>query len=188
MRYVTYVPAAILVASFLGTACDDASSLTAPSPTSDVTTGQPAPPPLPPGWANLVGVYDVSLHLTAVQGSGCIADTMRSQLDVAQPYSVTFASNGTVSLASVSPSFVCTFDGASTGETGFTTAGVGYYRCEPYVVSFRCSDGSDHRIYTFGQDLSGQVTGNDIVGTWEVSWLDEADHEVYVTAQYKGSR
>jgi len=135
-------------------------------------------------------VWTVSLELIDVKGTGCIAETMRSQIAVPRPYSVTVASGGMVTIASSSPTFACSFS-PSMDDSGFTTFGKGgYYTCEPFAVPFRCNDGSEHNISTFGQNISGRVTGGEIEGRWSVDWLDVIGWEdgAVVEARYRGRK
>ena len=40
------------------------------------------------------------------------------------------------------------------------------------TAGFRCSDGTQANLITFGQDVSGSISRDDISGRWEIAWVD----------------
>jgi hypothetical protein len=85
------------------------------------------------------------------------------------------------------------FDGVALEGSGFTSEGIGgQYSCKPWYVmeGFRCSDERNVSLFTFGQDISGKISGDDISGTWSMAWFDRLNDEsaLDATAQYTGKR
>jgi hypothetical protein len=58
------------------------------------------------------------------------------------------------------------------------------------MEGFRCANGRHVSLFTFGQDISGRISGDDINGTWLVSWFDRLndDSALEATARYTGKR
>jgi hypothetical protein len=150
----------------------------APSPTSDLS--------------HLAGVWNVTMRLTHVSGGGCVAETMQAQLGLPSPYSLSVAQSGNnvgVTLTSASGEYSCAFT-AVADSSGFTTFGqLGYFDCKNAVQEFRCGDGTVHRLFSWGQDVSGRVSGTEISGSWEAVWDDMGTgFGVGTKAQFSGSR
>lgn len=127
---------------------------------------------------------------TEVTGDGgCVGATTRSQIGMPTAYSLTVTKDN-VTLTNPSGARACAFSGPfKTDGSRFTTTGVGTYWCEPWVVTFRCSDGSEHRISTFGEDISGSLAGSDISGTWTADWFSDDDgYALTVVARYTGRK
>lgn len=181
------VPAVILLAAVLFSACDDGSPA-APSPAvSRAPSSAPSPAP---DLSQLLGVWNVTVRLTDVSGSGCVADTMRSQFGAPNPYSLSITQTSNYSVAvtlkSASGGRACTFVTSSVDSSGFTG---GSYRCEPWFLDFRCSDGTPHSISSFGEGVSGRVSGSAISGAWEATWFDGWDENaIEMKAQFTGNR
>jgi hypothetical protein len=83
--------------------------------------------------------------------------------------------------------FTPVFDGS-----GFTTHGKpGFYTCEHELLEFRCSDGTLHGILSFGEDISGRLSGTEMTGTWDAAWYEEvppSGYGVEAKAQFTGTR
>lgn len=182
--------AAVLACAVLLPACAGESP-SAPSSSSSVES-LPTPPPardLP----QLLGTWNVTVRLASVTGSGCVADTMRSQIDAPNPYSLSITQVGNsakVTLRSASGDRACSFT-PSVDSSGFTTYGKGgYYTCEQWSLDFICADGSHHQIFTIGEDIAGRVSGAEINGTWDATWFDGWEDYVGIEtkAQFTGSR
>jgi hypothetical protein len=169
------LPSVLLVA-ILSWACGE-DSVSAPSPITSPIAPAPAPPPpsAVPDFSALVGVWNLTIRLTEVTGSGCVADTMRSQIGEPKPYTLSITpKNSTVSvtLKTASGDRACTFTPVA-DSSGFTTYGKGgYYSCEEWYLTFRCSDGTQHAIFSLGEDISGHLSGSEIIGAWDAWWFD----------------
>lgn len=185
----------ILSSAVLVTACGDRTP-TAPSPAPPPAVAA-APPPVPsptPEVSQLVGVWSIAVRPTEVTGGGCVADTMRSQMAAPVPYSLSIAQKGhdalTVTLRSASGDRACTFT-PRVDANGFTTyQQPGYYSCEQWHLPFRCNDGTQHDIFSLGEDIAGRVSGSEISGTWDAAWFDGPNGEVAILmkAQFSGHR
>jgi hypothetical protein len=177
----------ILFVVVLGVACGDGSPA-APSPTPSPTPAAPPPAPSPvPGASDLEGEWKLTLRVTAVSGSGCVADTMRSQIGEASPYSLVISQTGAVTLKSKDRA--CTFTPVI-DSSGFTTFGKGgYYTCDQFGLSFHCADGTLHSIVTFGEDISGRLSGTELTGAWQAFWVEGIDDVgVEMKAEFTGTR
>ena len=134
------------------------------------------------------------VRVTEVSGSGCIAETMRSQMGVPKPYLLSITANNSamsVTLESASGDYSCAFTPVADSR-GFTTFGKGgYYTCRQASVPINCADGSVHGIASFGEDISGQLSGTELRGEWGASWFEGfpwGDSAVEMKAEYRGSR
>jgi hypothetical protein len=134
------------------------------------------------------------VRVTGVNGSGCVAETMRSQIGMPKPYSLSITqkdSTVTVTLKSASGDRACTFTPVA-DSSGFTTYGKGgYYTCEQDFVPVSCSDGTVHSIFSYGEDISGQLSGTELRGAWDAAWFEgfpPSDSVVEMKAEYTGSR
>jgi hypothetical protein len=104
--------------------------------------------------------------------TGCVAETMQSRIGVPNSYSLSITERGRVTLTSASGDYSCSFT-PSVDSSGFTTYGVGgTFTCKDAVRPFRCDDGTMHRLFSWGQDISGRVSGTEISGTWDANWED----------------
>jgi len=188
LRFVT-----IVLAMFV-TACGG--TPTAPSQTSTATSGTASPwtPLLQSNFdlSPVVGVWDVTLRLTEVKSldsAGCIYKTMQSQIGMPTEYVLTITEKD-VTLASGSGDYTSVFYADfKTESTGFTTVGArGFYTAN--TLSFRCSDGTTHRIYTFGEDISGRLSGTMMAGEWKADWYlgQEESWVGETTAEFTGRR
>ena len=161
----------VLLATILGSACGDGTPTTPSETRAEVT----APPPPAVDFSQLVGTWNLTVRLTAVNGTGCVADTMRSQIGVPTSYSMTITAAGKVTLRSESRGYACTFTPVM-DSSGFTTVGHGgYYTCEHPIQDFRCRDGAMSRIFTIGEDISGRLSGVEMNGTWDADWFEMPD-------------
>jgi hypothetical protein len=157
----------ILFGAVLGFACGEDS----PSAPSPITA---APPPIPspvPDFSALVGVWNLRVRLTEVEGGGCVADTMRSQIGEPKPYTLSITpKNSTVSvtLRTASGDRACTFTPVA-DSSSFTT---------------------QHNIFSVGEDISGHLSGNEMTGAWGASWFDgwEDYSGVRTTAQFTATK
>lgn len=137
----------------------------------------------------------ISLSAVSVSGSpapsGCIGETMRSQIGVPNGYSLSITQTGKATLRSASGDYACTFTPVFDGS-GFTTYGKpGFYTCEHELLAFRCSDGTLHALFSFGEDLSGHVSGTEMTGTWDATWYEDvppSGYGVEAKAQFTGTR
>jgi hypothetical protein len=134
-------------------------------------------------------VWNVTIHLSAVSGSGCVADTMRSQIGVPSAYSLSITQTGLVTLRSAAGEYACTFRPLF-DSSGFTTYGQGgFYSCEQTFLDFRCSNGTLHSIFTFGEDISGRVSGTEMTGSWDAFWVEGMnDSGIETKAQFTAAR
>ena len=143
------------------------------------------------------------VRVTQVTGSGCVADTMRSQMADPKPYSLSISQQGSqqdftrsqqdytlrVTLKSASGDYACTFAPVA-DSGGFTTFGKpGYYTCEQTSVPVRCADGTMHGIFSFGEDISGRLVGAELQGDWAAAWFEGIDQQgVEMKAEFTGVR
>ena len=180
----------VLVLAVLVTSCgDNARTPAAPTPTPSQTQ-TPTPIPTPPfDLSPFVGVWNLTLRLTEVKGdSGCIAETMKSQLEVPSKSLLTITKN-TVTITDPSGDYACTFDNFKTDSSSFTTYGVsGYFTCQRPTLAVRCSDGSTYDLFSWGQDISARLSGTEISGTWGSVFERTGGSGVEITAEFKGSR
>lgn len=190
--HVVRIASALAVLSaVLISACDDPTP-SAPS-RSDSIVEPPAPPPAV-DLSRLIGVWDITVRLTEVSGRGCVADTMRSQTGEPNRYSLSLTqrANGNgldVRLTSASGDYACTFPNPLVDSSSFTTYGrPGYFECDDTFRPFRCGDGTVRSLFSWGQDIAGQVSGPEISGTWDASWDDMAGGLVEAKSQFTGRR
>lgn len=196
LRKTSIVGPATLLALILATACDHA-NISAPS----LVSPSPAPVPGPP--APVVEVWNITGHLTAVRGGECVGETMQSQIGLEKDYSLSVAGLGTkaplkVTLESTSGDYVCLFTGGSSSENGFTFGMAdGYFWCEVggRVEDFLCDNGIRRDLEALGHNLSGRISGDEINGTWSVSYVVMFPNEPYsdiaeleTTSEYIGTR
>jgi len=185
----------VLVLALFAAACgDNAQTPAAPTPTPTPTPSQtqtPTPTPIPPfDLSPFVGVWNLTLHVTEVKGdSGCIAETMKSQLEVPSKSLLTITKN-TVTITDPSGDYACTFDNFKTDSSSFTTYGVsGYFTCQRPTLAVRCTDGSTHELFSWGQDISARLSSTEISGTWGSSFEDiRTEGWLEFAAEFKGSR
>jgi hypothetical protein len=184
----------VLVLAVFVTACgDNAQTPAAPTPTPSQTQ-TPTQTPTPTSTFDLspfVGVWNLTLHLTEVKGDGgCIAEAMKSQLEVPSKSSLTITKN-TVTITNPSGDYACTFDNFKTDSSSFTTYGVfGYFTCQSPTLAVRCSDGSTYELFSWGQDISARLSGTEISGTWDsvFDYGRTGGSGVEITAEFRGSR
>jgi hypothetical protein len=141
----------------------------------------------------LVGIWNVTMHLTAVSGAGCVAETMRSHVGAPRAYSLSITPKGNgidVTLSSASGDYRCTFTNGSADATGFSFGPHARYSCTSFFYEFQCADGTRHSIFTFGENLFGGVSGTDIEGFWDATWFDGMDDHVGVEtrSEFTGRR
>ena len=185
---LTVLPS-VLLAAILGLACDDARP-SAPSPIAPI--GPPAPPPPAADFSAIVGMWKLTVRMTDVSGSGCVADTMRSQIGDPMPYTLSITPKGSgvsVTLHNAPNDRACTFTPVA-DSGGFTTYNKGgFYDCTEWSRLFRCSDGTVHDIVSMGEDISGRVSGNEMTGTWDASWVEGlAGPDIEMKTQFTGTR
>lgn len=178
----------LLLAAVLGSACsDDGPSAPSPAPSPGPS---PAPPPAP-DVSTLLGVWNLMVRVTAVSGSGCVADTMRSRIGVPERYSLSITQRDKVevTLRSASTGRACAFTPFA-DRNGFSTYGQGgSYTCEPWFVNFQCTDGTQQSIFTFGENISGGLSGIEMTGRWDATWFErQSDSGVEMKAEYTGAR
>jgi len=137
-----------------------------------------------------VGVWHVTWRLTKVYGeTGCVAGTMKSQLGAPSAYSLTITYS-TVTITNPSGDYACTFDNFKTDSSGFTTyGGKGIFTCDPWLLAFRCSDGTTHALFSTDQDIEARVSGTEISGTWDGGFHPlTGAADVQIWAEFKGSK
>lgn len=136
-----------------------------------------------------VGVWNLTLRLTEVKGdSGCVTETMKSQLGVPSKYSLTIT-KGDVTITNPPGDYACTFDSFKTDSSSFTTYGVqGYFTCQGPTLAVRCSDGTTYDLFSWGQDIAARVSGTEISGTWGSVFDCQRTGGVEITAEFKGSK
>ena len=182
----------VLVLAVFVTACgDNAQTPAAPTPTPSQTQ-TPTPIPTPPfDLSPFVGVWNLTLRLTEVKGdSGCIAETMKSQLEVPSKSSLTITKN-TVTITNPSGDYACTFDNFKTDSSSFTTYGVsGYFTCQSPTLAVRCSDGSTYDLFSMGQNIDGRFSGTEMSGTWGADFYypGTGGQGFLIMTEFKGSR
>jgi hypothetical protein len=121
-------------------------------------------------------VWRITVRLTTATGGECTGESMQSQIDVPQNYTLSTVSKGSavdVALRSVSGDYACTFPAVPDGD-GFTTFGVnGWMSCETsgVVRGFVCANGVRRDLLRMGENISGRISGNEISGRWHVSWI-----------------
>jgi hypothetical protein len=136
------------------------------------------------------------MRLSDASGDACVKEAVESLLGASMGYTISLTHDGhsgSVLIESHSHIFDCQFDHVEVEDSGFTSEGVqGQYSCSPLYVmeEFRCTNGRYVSLFTFGQDISGRISGDDITGTWLMSWFDRRDNNVALeaTAQYTGKR
>ena len=111
---------------------------------------------------------------------------MRSQIGMASPYSLVIGQTGAVTLKSKERA--CTFTPVI-DSTGFTTFGKGgTYNCDRFELDYRCGDGTVHSILTFGEDISGRLSGTELTGTWQAFWVEGYSGGIDMKAEFTGVR
>ncbi len=175
----------VLLWTVLAAACGSSTTPTSPSPS-------PPSPPLPPGPA--AEVWNVTARLTAANGGGCMGDAMMAEMGQPKSYVLSITSSGsgaTVSFRSVAGDHLCTFTGATSDGTGFTTVGKpAYFSCaaggQPVV---KCVDGTQHILMAFGADIFGTISGSSISGKWMFDWGEpEGTTTFESTTEFTGNR
>ena len=174
----------ILAAAVVVSGCDG-DAPTRPSPLPDVTP----PPSSPPPTSRVIGTWNLTVRVIESTGPGCVADTLRADIDAHNRYSLSIVETGEkveAILASESGDFVCAFP-ARVDSTGFTEA-PGYYTCEREKRVVSC-DGSEHPLVTFGQSLESRFSGSRVSGEWGAFWEDLVDgHNAEMEAEFTGTR
>jgi hypothetical protein len=169
---------AIPLMALLVSACGNTTP-TGPTPLPDVTPSPAPAPPSPAPAPRVIGTWDLTVHITGTAGKGeqCVLDSLRAEINTHNQYSLSIvetADRTEATLASASGDFECTYP-TQVDSTGFTEA-PGYYTCarEQRVVS--CA-GTEHRLMTFGQTITGRFSGNEVTGQWSAFWIDVSDNE-----------
>ena len=178
-------PGAFLVAAMLVTGCEERT----PSAPSAVSSRNPSGTPQ---QSQVVGTWNVTVRVTESRGTGCVADSLRADINTHNQYSLSLVQKGDATeaiLASASGDFVCTYP-ADSDSTGFTEA-PGYYNCGLDRRMVRCEDGTVHALVPMlGQSISGRFSGSEVSGVWSAGWMDVTDdqHDVETLAQFTGDR
>ena len=125
----------------------------------------------------------------------CTEEAVRSLLGTPKAYFLRVMQTGSevdITLTSSSGEYDCTFTKAKLDSNGFTTRGTnGIYTCRTDFATrnFPCSDGPQANLITFGQDVSGNISGDEITGTWEIAWVDlYRDENVGTRSEFAGHR
>lgn len=164
----------VVLSATVTLACSErAGSPTAPSSLAS-TSSQPTVQVSP---AQPSEVWNITMRLETASGNECVAETMQSEIGVPKSYTLSVARKGeatvNVTLRSASGDYACTFP-AMAEPDGFTTVGVpGWLSCEApgLIRGFRCSDGTLRDLMSFGENISGRISGTEITGNWSVSWI-----------------
>jgi hypothetical protein len=195
LRKTSIVGPAILLALVLASACEQA-IVSAPSPISP-SPGVPLPP------APAAQVWNITGHLAEVRGGECVGETMQSQVGLETSYSLSITGINTkagvkATLESTSGDYVCTLTGGTGDESGFTFGVTeGYFWCEAgmKVQDFLCGNGMRRDFEALGHTLSGRITGDEISGSWRVSYVVMFPDEPYsdiaeldTRSEYLGTR
>ena len=187
----------VLLSSLPAVGCGPSPTTPTPIPPQPVPpTPTPPPPVPPPPPATTTETWNVTMRLTDAPGDACLKEAVDFLLEASMGYTVSLTHDGhsgSVSLESHSHNYDCRFDRVAVEDSGFTSEGIaGQYSCNPsYVMEdFRCSNERHVSLFTFGQDISGRISGDDISGTWKMSWFDRLNGEsaLEATAQYTGRR
>jgi hypothetical protein len=182
----------VVLAVFVAACGSDVVTPTAPTPPQTQTT-IPTPPPPPPAsdLSPFVGVWNVTLHLTEVNGdSGCVAEALKSQLEVPGKSSLTITQSS-VTITNPPGDYACTFNTPKTDSSSFTTYGVpGYFTCQSPTLAVRCSDGSTYDLFSMGQNIAGRISGTEISGTWGADFHHPGTggSGFLIMTEFKGSR
>lgn len=184
------VPPAILLSAALACACGGHDTPTAPSLSPQPVVTAPQPPP----QHSSVVTWDVTATLSSARGAECSKEAVESLMKTSG-FSLSLVQNGdthSVSIKSRPEGFTCTIPVRVDG-TDFTSVGVhAYYTCDPFtlIAGYRCSTGRVVSLITFGQDITGKTSGDDISGTWSAFWLSPSDDDLDLeaTAQFSGKR
>jgi hypothetical protein len=125
---------------------------------------------------------------------------MRSQIGVPKTYSLSISRYDTtvdVTLKSMSGDYACTFTGGSGDKDRFSFGpSEGYFSCSVggQLRRLECANGQQRDLFALGQNLFGRISGNEISGTWDVSWEVTPSQgpswtaDLETTAQFGGSR
>lgn len=186
--------ALVLVLAVFVSACGETTP-TAPS-LSDVPSTPPTPPAPPP--SQVLSEWSVTVNGVSFNGpskDACTEQAVRSLLGTPRPYSIRVTQTGSeveVTLTSSAGEYDCTFTKAKSDSNGFTTRGTnGIYTCRTDFTTrnFPCSDGTQANLVTFGQDISGNVSGDEINGTWDIFWIDwSRNDDVGTRSEFTGHR
>lgn len=144
----------------------------------------------------MLGQWNVTTRPTDARGDTCIAEAVQSLIGAPKPYSITVTQTGSavdVTVTGTPGDYDCTFTKAKADSSGFTTVGTnGIYTCRSdFVINgFRCSDGTQASLITFGQDVSGSISGNELSGRWEIFWVDKVrwDISLSTATEFTGRR
>ena len=158
--------------------------------------------PVPPVAAT--ETWNITVRMTGAVGGECVGQTMQSQIGVPKSYTLSITTTGNtadVTLRSTTGDYACTFPGAKVEDDGFTTFGVhGWMSCEMSLVvrGYVCADGTTRDMMRMGENISGRISGNQITGRWDNSWIvmepggdlrgDDDIAGLETTSQYTGSR
>ena len=172
-------PGAVLIAAIFSIGCGN-NTLSGPS-TLPTTT---------PRQSRVVSMWNVTIRVTDISGKGCVADSLRTEINTHNEYSLAILEQDDATLAQLASAFgdySCSFP-VRTENRGFTE-GPGYYSCTRERRVVNC-DGTLHSLMTFGQTISGRFFGSEVSGEWSASWMDLSDdeHDVEMKAQFTGSK
>lgn len=182
-------PSAILVAAIFVCGCSDKTPSGPSTLPSVAPSGAPEPSPQPsPEPSRLVGTWNLAVSVTESRGKGCVADSLRAEINSHNQYSLSIVKKGgatDATLASASGDYACTFPVLV--ENSDFTEGPGYYRCARDRRVVDC-DGTQHALATFGQNISGRFSDREVIGEWSSAWMDVTDdeHDVEMKAQFTG--
>ena len=144
---------------------------------SPIAPSPPGPPSTvaPPAT---VDTWNISVRLAGISGGECVGETMKSQIGVPNSYTLSIGpakdTRVDVTLRSTSGDYACAFPAIKAGDDGFTTFGVpGRMSCETSLVvrGFACTNGALRDMMRLGENISGRISGDQISGQWDVSWI-----------------
>ena len=186
------VASVVLLMALLVSACDD--SPTAPSP-------PPAPAPAPAPRLPVSDVWNITARLSSASGGECVGEAMQSEIGLPKSYSLSITRTGNTvdaTLKSASGDYDCTFSGLRGDSDGFEFGPTGgYFSCNSggLIHGFECAGGVHRDMEALGQTLYGRISGSDISGTWNISWVITPPGERFVEiaafetmTKYTGSR
>jgi hypothetical protein len=144
--------------------------------------------------SQIVGTWNLDLRLTEIRVEGniygdksCVADTMRSEIGVSRPYLLTLTDAAHAMLKDLSSNYSADFPIWAEGPK-FGDPPIGYFDSEILVVP--CSDGPEHRLFPYAGGILGQLSGQELSGTWAMALmdLDDVSPSVHFTATFTGKR
>ena len=184
-----------LVLAVIATACG--STVVTPTTPTQTQTQTPTLTPTPPSALSpFVGVWDLTFRETELEDtgtSGCVAETMRSQMEVPIKILLT-VTEAAMTISNPWGDYTCTYSDFSADSSGFHLDGHGSFvtsACTPPTLTFRCSDGTWHsNLWPWGVNLVGRLSGTELSGELGWDWTDLRDTNFFVGSfgEFTGTR